>query len=73
MTARSRSGMLTAGLVLIGIGMIFMLNNFFEVSVWQLVAHYWPVLLILIGVKKLYGFFTWHEPSAVPPDSPVKE
>ena len=48
MTARSRSGMLTAGLILMGIGLLFLLNNFYEVSAWRLLARYWPVLLILV-------------------------
>ncbi len=72
MTARSRSGMLTAGLILIAIGLIFFLNNFYEYSIWHLIARYWPVLLILVGVKKLYGYFTWQEtPSA--PNPGIKE
>ncbi len=68
MVARSRSGMLTAGLILIAIGLLFMMNNFFEFSIWRFIARYWPVLLILVGVKKLYGYFTWQEiPSAPNP------
>ncbi len=66
MSARSRSGMLTAGLILIGIGLIFLLNNFYEVSIWRLIARYWPVLFILVGVKKLYGYFTWQETPSAP-------
>ncbi len=66
MTARSRSGLLTAGLILIGIGLVFMLNNFYEYSLWRLIARYWPVLLILIGVNKLYGYFTWQESPSAP-------
>ncbi len=66
MTARSRSGLLTAGLILIGIGLLFLANNFYEISAWRLVARYWPVLLILIGVKKLFGYFTWQETSSAP-------
>ena len=72
MTARSRSGMLTAGLILMGIGLLFMLNNFYEVSVWRLIARYWPLLFILIGLKKLYGYFTWQEESSAP-ESGTKE
>jgi hypothetical protein len=72
MTARSRSGMLTAGLILMGIGLLFLLNNFYEVSAWRLLARYWPVFLILIGLKKLYGYFTWQENSPAP-NSGTKE
>jgi uncharacterized membrane protein HdeD (DUF308 family) len=66
MTARSRSGVLTAGLILICIGLLFLANNFYEISAWRLAARYWPILLIIVGVKKLYGYFTWQEPSSAP-------
>ncbi len=66
MSARSRSGLLTAGLILIGIGLVFLLNNFYEYSIWHLIARYWPVLLILVGVKKLFGYFTWEETPSAP-------
>ena len=66
MTARSRSGMLTAGLILMGIGLVFLLNNFYEFSIWRFIARYWPVLLILVGLKKLYGYFAWQETPSVP-------
>jgi len=72
MSARSRSGMLTAGLILMGIGLLFLLNNFYEISAWRLLARYWPVLLILIGFRKLYGYFTWQEDSSAP-ESGTKE
>ena len=72
MTAHSRSGVLTAGLILISIGLLFLVNNFYEVSAWRLIARYWPVLLILIGVRKLYGYFTWQE-SPSTPNPGVKE
>ncbi len=66
MTARSRSGLLTAGLILMGIGLLFLLNNFYEFSIWRLIARYWPVLLIYVGLKKLYGFFTWQDSPPAP-------
>jgi hypothetical protein len=72
MAPRSRSGVLTAGLILIAIGLLFLANNFYEISAWRLVAKYWPVVLILIGLKKLHGYFTWQEMTPVP-DTPKKE
>jgi len=72
MAPRTRSGVLTAGLILIAIGVLFLLNNFYEISAWRLIARFWPVILILIGVRKLYCYFTWQEiPTA--PNTPVKE
>jgi hypothetical protein len=72
MAPHTRSGILTAGLILIAIGVIFLLNNFYEISAWRLIARYWPVVLILIGLRKLFCYFTWQEISPVP-NSSVKE
>ena len=70
MTVRSRSGALTAGLILIAIGLVFFLQNVYDYHAWRLIADYWPVLLILIGLKKLYGYFTWQEESPLPGNAP---
>jgi len=72
MAPRTRSGVLTAGLILIAIGLLFLLNNFYEISAWRLMARFWPVILIIIGVRKLYRYFTWQEILNVP-NTPVKE
>jgi DUF4097 and DUF4098 domain-containing protein YvlB len=62
MSAGSRKGALIFGLILIGIGLAFFLNNWYSTyTAWQLLARYWPILPILIGAKKLYGYFTWQE------------
>jgi len=67
MVHRPRIGPLLAGLVLIGLGMIFFLENWYGyVPFWNLFARYWPVLLILVGLKKLYNHFTWEEGQALP-------
>lgn len=67
MSARSRSGALTAGLILIILGAIFMMENFYEpFSAWRLIARYWPVILILIGVRRICGYFSWQEAPTPP-------
>ena len=70
----SRSGALTAGMILIILGAVFLAENFYaSFSAWRLIARYWPLILIFIGVKRLYCYFTW---PAVPPVSeriPPKE
>ncbi|MGA2264182.1 MAG: DUF5668 domain-containing protein [Acidobacteriota bacterium] len=72
MSAGSRRGALIFGLILIGIGLAFFLANWYStLTVWQLVARYWPAVLILIGAKKLFGYFTWQE-SPAPTDPAVK-
>jgi uncharacterized integral membrane protein len=74
MSARTRSGALTAGLILIVLGVIFLVENYYEsFSAWRLIARYWPVILIIIGLRKMYLYFAWEE---IPPASdraPSKE
>ncbi|MBZ5494838.1 MAG: DUF5668 domain-containing protein [Acidobacteriia bacterium] len=69
MSAGSRKGALIFGVILICIGLAFFLSNWYStLRAWQLVARYWPVLLILVGAKKLYFYFTWQEePAAADP------
>jgi hypothetical protein len=65
MSARSHGGALTAGLILIALGLIFLIENLYEsFSAWRLIARYWPVILIIIGVRKMFLYFTWHDPAA---------
>jgi hypothetical protein len=65
MSAGTRKGALILGLILIGIGLAFFLSNWYStLTAWQLIARYWPVLLILIGVRKLYCYFTYCEEPA---------
>ena len=48
------------GFLLIGVGMIFLLKNLgYEIPIWTGVARYWPVLLILWGVIKLFDYARW--------------
>lgn len=71
MTATVRRGTLTAGLVLIAIGLVFFLENFYDrFSIWHLIGRYWPVILILVGLNKLYGYFTWQDPLSAPEARP---
>jgi hypothetical protein len=65
MSAGSRKGALVFGLILIAIGLAFSLSNWYpNESAWQLAARYWPVLLILIGARKLYGYAIWQQEQA---------
>jgi lia operon protein LiaF len=67
MAATVRRGTLTAGLMLITIGLVFFLENWYEsFSIWHLIGRYWPVILILVGLNKLYGYFTWQEAISAP-------
>jgi hypothetical protein len=55
-----KSGALTSGLILITLGVIFMVENLYApFSAWRLIARYWPVILIIIGIRKLCMYFAW--------------
>jgi len=53
---RRRSG-LVGPAILIGLGVIFLLNNFGYLSwgVWEAILHLWPVLIIAFGLELLIG------------------
>ncbi|MED5019078.1 cell wall-active antibiotics response protein LiaF [Paenibacillus chibensis] len=46
---------LFGGVVLIGIGALFLLNQLgvIDVSLGYIIGHYWPVILIVLGIKEL--------------------
>jgi lia operon protein LiaF len=65
MSVRSHSDALTWGLALIALGAIFLIESFYApFSAWRLISRYWPVILIFIGLKRIFGYFTWPE---IPP------
>jgi hypothetical protein len=57
MERRERRGSLVGPLILIGLGLVFLLNNLGMVSwdVWDIIARFWPILLIAIGLDILIG------------------
>lgn len=60
MSARPMGGALTAGFILIVLGVIFLIENFYApFSAWRLIARYWPVILIVVGVRRIYDYFAW--------------
>jgi hypothetical protein len=74
MPARPVGGALTAGLILVAIGAIFLIENFYApFSAWRLITRYWPVILIIIGVRRLYDYFTWPEIPPAPDNAGRKE
>jgi ABC-type polysaccharide/polyol phosphate export permease len=62
MSRYSHSGALTAGLILIVLGVIFLAESLYaSFSAWQLFSKYWPLILIILGLRNLYLYFTWPE------------
>ncbi len=74
MSSRSRSGALAAGLILIFLGALFLVENLYApFSLWQLFARYWPLILIGIGLRGIYRYFAWQAKPATPDKTPPKE
>jgi hypothetical protein len=53
MAKNVRRDSLVWGFILIVIGVIFLLETL-DVEVWDSVAHFWPIVLIIWGAWKLY-------------------
>lgn len=57
-TYRHHRGSIFWALTLIGIGILFLYQNFNPaVRPWQLIAKYWPLLIIFWGLSKLVDYF----------------
>ncbi|MCM1136595.1 MAG: DUF5668 domain-containing protein, partial [Clostridium sp.] len=50
-----RVGSVTFGLVLIIIGILFLLRLFFPRLNYEMIYHFWPLILIMLGVEVLFG------------------
>ena len=50
-------GRIRSGVILISIGVVFLLNNLGYVPwvVWLRILSFWPVILIAIGIEKIFG------------------
>lgn len=45
------------GVVLVLLGVVFLLESM-NISVWRYLAEYWPVFLIIIGLKNIFQHFS---------------
>jgi DUF4097 and DUF4098 domain-containing protein YvlB len=64
-----RRGSIFWALTLIGVGAIFLWENFNPaVHPWQVIAKFWPILIIFWGLSKLVDYIQAHaHPETVPP------
>jgi hypothetical protein len=64
-----RRGSIFWALTLIGVGVIFLLQNFNpSLHPWQLIAKYWPILIIFWGLSKLIDYVQAQaHPETTPP------
>ncbi len=74
MSARTHGGALTIGLILLILGVIFLIENIYApFSAWRLIARYWPLILIFVGIKRIYVYFTWPQIPSEPDKASSKE
>src|SRR5688572_25770206 len=60
MSRPRHAGSIFWGLILIGVGMIFLLKNLgYEIPIWAGIARYWPILLIVWGSIKMVDYARW--------------
>ena len=53
-----RRGSITGGLIVILVGVVFLVANLHpDLDLWSLLWRYWPVILILIGLGKIWDAF----------------
>lgn len=50
MAKEKRKDLLIWGILLITLGVLFLL----DINIWWVLAHFWPVIIILWGAIKLY-------------------
>jgi putative adhesin/cell wall-active antibiotic response 4TMS protein YvqF len=62
--ARPRSSGIFSGLVFLALGILFLLHNYRGLEFHQTLLHWWPLVIILWGVIKLYERLTDHTPNA---------
>ncbi len=60
MNGSNTKGPLIWGVILILLGLLFLMQNWFGVRfVWRLLVDWWPLILIAIGARKIYRYFTF--------------
>jgi hypothetical protein len=58
----------TGGLILIVVGLFFLLLTLRpEFDPWPILAHYWPVILIVIGLAKIWDAYLYRQNPDAPP------
>lgn len=53
-----RVGTVTAGITMVGFGVMFLLHLFFDLIDYQMMFSLWPVMLILLGLELIAANFS---------------
>jgi len=56
-THHRRTGSLAFGIILILLGGLFLLDEFYYIDVWDYLWKYWPLILIIIGLAEIIDYF----------------
>ena len=72
MAKHKRRDSLVWGIILIGLGFIFLFESF-DVDVWDALWRFWPVILIIWGANKLYFGLKERNAQNQPPPGPPQE
>lgn len=55
---KNRSEALFWGGIIMLIGVVFLLRNIgYDINIWRIFTKFWPVILILIGLKNILYYF----------------
>lgn len=57
MAHHRRTGSLAFGIILILLGGLFLLDEFYYIDVWDYLWKYWPLILIIIGLAEIIDYF----------------
>lgn len=52
---------LAGPLILIGVGVLFLINNLTDFQLFFLLRRYWPFLIIALGIWKLAEYFRYNK------------
>jgi hypothetical protein len=66
MTGRSYRGSITGALILIAIGIFFLAVNIRGMDPWSVLFRYWPLILIFVGIGKIFDSFVFRDRSGPP-------
>ncbi len=67
MSRRFHSGSITGALILIAIGVFFLIINIRpQINPWPILFRYWPLILIFIGVGKIFDSFVFRDRTGTP-------
>lgn len=55
--AKRKTGTVTLGISLVGLGVLFLIHQFFPFLTFQILMMVWPCILILLGIEILVSYF----------------